>query len=317
MPLRSIFIEMSDAEYRMFCEMLRERCGLHFGEDMRFLVEKRVGRRVEKLELGSFAAYHYHLRSGREGEEEFSALIDELTTNETYFFRERRQLDALIGEIIPEQLQRKRHAGERGPVNIWSAGCSSGEEPLSIVMLGLERGLRPGTDFRVYASDISRSMLKRCRKGVYRESSFRETEDPLRERYFREKEGLFEVAPDVRKEIDFIQVNLLDPAKVALLGRMDTILCRNVIIYFDLETKKQVISTFHDKLVPGGYLLLGHSESLINVTNAFELSQLRDDLVYRRPGLGSEVADPWQNLASAAIEDVEADEGSPVEGEDS
>ncbi len=305
MSLRSLPIEMTDAEYRMYCEMLRSRCGLHFGDDMRFLVEKRVGRRVEKLELGTFAAYHYHLRSGQEGEEEFGALIDELTTNETYFFRERRQLDALVGEIIPELLLRKRHAGSRSPVSIWSAGCSSGEEPLSIVMLGLENNLRPGVDFRVYASDISRNMLSRCRKGVYREASFREAEPRLRERYFNAKDGQHEVAPDVRKAIDFIQINLLDPAKVGLLGTMDTIVCRNVIIYFDLETKKQVISMFHDKLVPGGYLLLGHSESLINVTNAFELSQLRDDLVYRRPGIGSEVADPWQTLARAGIDEVE------------
>lgn len=308
MSLGSLPIEMTDAEYRMFCDVLRTRCGLHFGEDMRFLVEKRVGRRVEKLELGTFAAYHFHLRSGQDGDEEFTALIDELTTNETYFFRERRQLDALVKEIIPEQLLRKRHAGDRSPVNIWSAGCSSGEEPLSIVMLGLENGLRPGIDFRVYASDISRNMLSRCRKGLYREASFRETEPRMRERYFQQKDGLSEVSPDVRKEIDFIQINLMDPARVALLGTMDTIICRNVIIYFDLETKKRVISTFHDKLIPGGYLLLGHSESLISVTNAFELSQLSDDLVYRRPGLGSEVADPWQTLATAGLEEALADD---------
>jgi len=302
-------LEMTGAEYRMFCEMLKRRCGLHFPEDMRFLVEKRVARRMEKLELGSFASYHYHLRQGQEGEEEFSALIDELTTNETYFFRERRQLDALVSEIIPELLLRKRHDGSGGPVQIWSAGCSSGEEPLSIVMLGLEKGLRPGVDFRVYASDISRNMLGRCRKGVYRETSFRETEARLRERYFREKEGRYEVSADVRKEIDFVQINLLDPARVALLGKMDVVLCRNVIIYFDLETKKQVMSLFHEKLVPGGFLLLGHAESLINVTNAFELSQLREDLVYRRPGLGSEVADPWQSLARAGIDDAEGGDG--------
>ncbi|MCP5044275.1 MAG: protein-glutamate O-methyltransferase CheR [bacterium] len=302
-------IEMSDAEYRMFCETLRTRCGLHFDLDMRYLVEKRLARRVQKLELGSFAAYHYYLRKGQEGDEEFARLIDELTTNETYFFRERRQLEALVKEIIPEQILRKRHAGSRGPVNIWSAGCSSGEEPLSIVMLGLENDLRPGVDFRVYASDISRNMLRKSREGMYRESSFRETEPLLRERYFAHKDGLYQVSDDVRKEIDFIQINLLDRSKIALLGSLDTIVCRNVIIYFDTDTKKEVMSTFHDKLVPGGYLLLGHSESLINITNAFELSQLKDDLVYRRPGVGCEVSDPWQTLARASIDEVDGEGG--------
>ena len=296
---------MSNAEYRMFCELLRTRCGLYFDDNMRFIVEKRLARRVAKLELGSFGAYHYYLRNGQGGDDEFACVIDELTTNETYFFRERRQLDALIHEIIPEQLLRKRHAGITTPVNIWSAGCSSGEEPLSIVMLGLEANLRPGIDFRVYASDISSNMLQKCRAGLYREASFRETEPSLREKYFTKKDNLSKVSESIRKEIDLIQINLIDRSNVALLRSMDSIVCRNVIIYFDLETKKQVIGTFHDKLIPGGYLLLGHSESLINVTNQFELAQLTDDLVYRRPGLGNEIADPWQTLAKAAIDEVD------------
>jgi chemotaxis protein methyltransferase CheR len=250
------------------------------------------------------------LRNGHEGDEEFAGVIDDLTTNETYFFRERRQLDVLVNEIIPEQLLRKRHSGSSEPVNIWSAGCSSGEEPLSIVMLGLEANLRPGEDFRVYASDISRQVLRKSRKGVYRETSFRETEPHMRDKYFRDKDGVNQISEVVRKEVDFVQINLMDRSKVSLLTSMDTIVCRNVIIYFDLDTKKKVIATFHDKLVPGGYLLLGHSESLISVTNAFELSQLKDDLVYRRPGLGSEVTTCWQALAESAIN--EADGGEEI-----
>jgi chemotaxis protein methyltransferase CheR len=308
---RTMQLEMTDAEYRMFCELLRKRCGLHFDKDMRFLVEKRLARRVAKLELGTFAAYHYFLRNGHEGDEEFASAIDELTTNETYFFRERRQLDALVDEIIPEQILRKRHSGSNGPVTIWSAGCSSGEEPLSIVMLGLEANLRPGEDFRVYASDISRNVLRKSRKGMYREASFRETETDLRKKYFDEVESLNKVSEDVRKQVDFIQINLLDRSKIALLGRLDTIMCRNVIIYFDLHTKKKVIETFHQKLAPGGYLLLGHSESLINISNTFELAQLKDDLVYRRPELGSEITDLWQNLAQTGIDEADGEEHEP------
>ncbi len=303
-------LAMSDAEFRMFCELLRNRCGLFFDSETRFLVEKRLARRFEELELGSFAAYHYHLRNGHEGDEEFARVIDELTTNETYFFRERRQLDALIHEILPEKLLEKRNAGLRSPVSIWSAGCSSGEEPYSVAMLAREAGYKPGEDIHVYASDISRTVLKKSRQGVYREASFRETDDATRKRYFEEKEGLYRICDEIKREVDFIHLNLMDRSKIALLGTMDVILCRNVIIYFNLDTKKEVMQTFHDKLTPGGFLLLGHSESLINVSSAFELWHLKNDLVYRRPGFGEAVGDPWKRVADAAI--AEADDGGEL-----
>ena len=117
---------MTDAEYRMFCDLVRSHCGLHFGPESRFLMEKRLTRRVEALGLGSFAAYSYHLRSGPAGDEELSQLIDSLTTNETYFFRELNQLRTLIDEVIPELMHRR--GGSQRPISIWSAGCSSGDD---------------------------------------------------------------------------------------------------------------------------------------------------------------------------------------------
>lgn len=296
-------LKLTDAEFRLFTDYLRGRCGLHFDEGTRYLVEKRLARRIREAEFGSFASYFYQLRNGPSAEEEFSTIVDVLTTNETYFFRERSQLTALVQEIIPETLARQ--AGSQRPVSIWSAGCSSGEEPFSIVMSGMEAGLVPGRDFRVYASDISRAVLSRARRGVYREASFRETTEPVRKRYFAEKDGLTRIADSVKHHVDFVHMNLLDESKVSLLGMMDVILCRNVIIYFDLETKKRVMKTFHDKLQPGAYLLLGHSESLINVTADFELKHLRHDLVYRRPVPGEEREDSWHSIARAGIAEAE------------
>jgi len=295
-------LDMSDAEFRMFCELLRGHCGLHFGEDSRFLVEKRLARRLRELELGSFAAYRYHLRHSPQGEEELARVVDDLTTNETYFFRERAQLRALVDEILPELLEQRRQRDGVRPLTVWSAGCSSGEEPYSAIMLALEAGLRPGEDLRVYASDISRPMLTRSRRGLYREASFRETEPELAERYFSVQDRERRICDEIKKHVDFIHLNLLDESRLALLGRMDVILCRNVIIYFDAETKKRVIETFYEKLRPGGYLLLGHSESLINVSSAFELCHLKNDMVYRRPIAGEEIHDPWHRVASAALE---------------
>jgi chemotaxis protein methyltransferase CheR len=223
-----------------------------------------------------------------------------LTTNETYFFREYSQLRALIDEIFEElRLDRDNRGGR--PINVWSAGCSSGEEPYSIAMLAREAGLKPGVDVHVYASDISRRMLRKARKGVYREASFRETDPHLRDKYFVEKDRLWQISDDLKRDVDFIHLNLLDTSKIALLRTMDVILCRNVIIYFNTDTKCQVIRIFHEKLRPGGHLLLGHSESLINLSTSFELRHLRRDLVYRRPMPGMTTEDPWNIIAAGAI----------------
>jgi chemotaxis protein methyltransferase CheR len=302
-------LRMTGGEFRMFAELVRLHCGLHFGPDSRFLLEKRIGRRLRELELNSFASYHYLLRSESQGNGEFARLIDELTTNETYFFRERSQLRALVEEIFTE-LRLRRRARGGGPITVWSAGCSSGEEPYSVLILAIEAGLAPGVDIRVYASDISRRMLRKAREGVYREASFRETESQLWERYFADKDGLWRISDEVKKHVDFIHLNLLDRSKVALLGTLDVILCRNVIIYFDADCKRRVIETFWEKLRPGGHLLLGHSESLINLSSSFELRHLRNDLVYRRPLPGMAEADPWHTAVEAAIgEDAETESG--------
>jgi chemotaxis protein methyltransferase CheR len=303
-------LELTDAEFRMFSELLRDHCGLHFGPDARFLLEKRLARRLRAAEANSFAAYHYRIRKASPHDEEFANLIDELTTNETYFFRERSQLRALIGEIFAE-LQVERRRSRRGPITVWSAGCSSGEEPYSIVILAMEAGLVPGEDFHVYASDISTRMLRKARQGLYREASFRETEASLRQKYFCEKDGLWRISDEVKKHVDFIHLNLFDRSKISLLGSMDVIICRNVIIYFNADSKRQVIQTFYEKMRPGGHLLLGHSESLINLSNAFELRHLLNDLVYRRPFTGAPIPDPWHTAASAALAAAE----SPEKGE--
>jgi chemotaxis protein methyltransferase CheR len=295
---------MGDAEFRMLSELLRRHCGLHFGVESRYVFEKRVLRRVRELELTSFAAYHLLLRNGSGREQELARLVDELTINETYFFRERAQLDALVAEILPEL--RAQRGGR--PVGIWSAGCSSGEEPYSVVILAREAGFEPGVDFRVYASDISQRMLRRAREGVYRETSFRDTEPALRDHYFTPVEQGLRIAAEVKRHVDFIHLNLFDGSKLALLGTLDVILCRNVIIYFDAPGKRRVIDTFHDRLRPGGYLLLGHSESLINLASSFELHHLRRELVYRRP-LGVRIgAAPWPVAGESGIGDADARE---------
>jgi len=303
-------LTLSELEFRRFSELLRRHCGLHFAADTRFLLEQRIARRVKKISLDSFAAYHHLLRSPGQGASELAELVDELTTNETFFFRERRQLDALVNEILPEAVLTRR-ARSGGPVQIWCAGCSSGEEPYSVVMLALEAGFEPGRDFRVHASDISRRVLARARRGAYRESAFRETEPQLRDRYFEARDGSWQLGERVLREVDCAHLNLLDEHRVALVPQMDVILCRNVLIYFDAPTRQRVVELFERKLVAGGHLLLGHAESLIHASSGFELRQLQRDLVYRRPLPGRELAAAGRLAARAGLP-----ERAPRERED-
>ena len=295
---------LCDAEFRLFRDLFRSHCGLHFQPEARTLLERRLVGRMRALDVGSFAAYRWRLRAHPDAERELACIVDDLTVNESWFLRERGPLRALVEEIVPERLL-GGDAAVQAPVNVWSVGCAGGEEPYSVVMLALEAGLQPGRDLRVYASDISRRALGRAREGLYRESALRECEPALRRKYFEEQGGLFRASEDLRRHVAFTHLNLLDRGRISLLPPLDAILCRNVMIYFDADTTRQVIATFEEKLRPGGHLLLGHSESLINTSSAFELRHLRNDLVYRRP-LRSGPRDRFQSEAIACLAAEEA-----------
>lgn len=282
---------LSDTEYRIVTNLVRNRCGLHLDESKRSLVEKHLSRLIEESGHGSVTSYLYQIQNGPNAEEEMSEVIDLLTTNETYFFRDRVQLEVLVQEIVPDILSHRSRGGQ--PVSIWSAGCSSGEEPYSIVMLADQMGLQAGRDFKVFASDISRRGLAQARRGIYGEASFSETEDRERERYFTEEDGLMRVVDEVRRGVDFMRMNLLDPSKAGMFGVMDIVLCRNVIGHFEGVAKQVLIDRLYENLVPGGHLLLGHAESLIDISSKFELKHCNRDLVYRKPVLGEEREDPW------------------------
>jgi len=274
---------MSDEDFRLFRDFIREQCGIHFGDSSKFILEKRIGRLLQRHRLRRIRDYYYYLLYDRRRDEELAELVDAITTNETYFFREERQLKAFSEEILPELHALKLARGDRS-LHIWSAGCSTGEEPYTLAMLIQESRLF--TDWRVdiFASDINRRVLQAARKGTYGSSSFRAAPREAVERHFTEKDGKWRISDELKRSVSFSQLNLLDQTKIGLLATMDIIFCRNVIIYFDPAVKKQVIHAFHEKLAPGGYLMLGHSESLINISPAFKLRHFKNDLVYQKPG---------------------------------
>jgi chemotaxis protein methyltransferase CheR len=273
---------MSDDEFRLLRDLVYQHCGLHFSEDSKYLLEKRLGKRLQHHGLGSFKDYYYLLRYNPDRDQELSEVIDALTTNETYFFREEFQLKTFVHDILPELRQQKEKENDR-KLRIWSAGCSSGEEPYTIAMMLLDQPFLQGWKIDIIGTDISQKVLQVARKGVYGPSSFRSTDPADQRRFFSETEGKFRIADRVKNLVTISHLNLFDSARVALLGKMDVIFCRNVIIYFDLPAKRRVVETFSQRLKPGGFLLLGHSESLMNISNAFKLRHFTHDMVYQRP----------------------------------
>ncbi|CAG0961086.1 protein-glutamate O-methyltransferase CheR [Geobacter sp.] len=275
-------IPLSDEEFRLIRDLIYSHCGLYFDSDATYLLEKRLAKRLQLHQLSGFKDYYHFLKYNRKKDQELSDIMDILTTNETYFFREAFQLKAFTEEIIPSLREMKLKSGDR-TLRIWSAGCSSGEEPYTIAMLLLDMGGFAGWNVEIVGTDISQRVIQQARKGLYGKSSFRVTDDSYIRRYFTEQDGMYRVNDKVRELVTISHLNLLDANRIAFLGRMDVIYCRNVIIYFDQVARRKVIDSFFRTLRDGGYLLLGHSESLMNISTAFTLKHLKNDMVYQKP----------------------------------
>ncbi|MCM0082997.1 protein-glutamate O-methyltransferase CheR [Geomonas sp. Red32] len=271
--------QLTEEEFRLIRDLIYNHCGLYFDSDSKYLLDRRLGRRVVHHGLAGFREYYQFLKYDRRKDEEIADIMDILTTNETYFFREAFQLRAFTDEILPELIQTKER---EKTLRIWSAGCSTGEEPYTIAMLMLEMERFKGWRIEIVGSDISQRVVQHARKGVYTKSSFRCTDERYLRRFFTESDGSFRINDEVRELVTITHMNLFDANRLALLGKMDVIFCRNVIIYFDEASKKKVIESFHNTLRSGGYLLLGHSESLMNISTAFALKHLKNDMVYQK-----------------------------------
>lgn len=278
---REQLIPLQDDVFRLLRDLISDYCGLYFDESSKYLIERRLNRRLQLHMFDNFRDYYRFLLYDKRKDEELAAIVDILTVNETYFFREMNQLKAFSEEICEEMYALKKNVKK---LRIWSAGCSSGEEPYTVAMLILERkDLFNNFDIEILGSDINRRVLQTARKGVYRKNSFRATDEYYLSKYFSKEEDGYRIKDEVRKLVNFNHMNLLDAIKIKLVGSMDIIFCRNVLIYFHLESKKKLIYNFFQRLGDGGYLLLGHAESLINISTSFTLKHLKSDMVYQKP----------------------------------
>ena len=274
---------LSESEYDNFCEFFYRKTGIRFSAQKRYFVDKRIADRISDSGRDNFGVWFRNLRLDKDPEE-LQHLVDALTVNETYFYRETEQLDLLLGKILPEVLGVPGHPDE---VRIWSMPCSSGEEPYSIALRLLEDWDEVDRYvISIFGTDIDSKMIQRARAGLYSERSVQKLGRSLRSRYFQQEKQGWRIVEELRSSIDFRRVNALERTAMRRFKDIDVIFCRNMLIYFDDLSRRKCVDALYDALRPGGYLFMGMSESLGRVPTHFDVERHRGSIVYRKPMKG-------------------------------
>jgi chemotaxis protein methyltransferase CheR len=275
------YSHLSDEDYVFICDLVYERSRIHLGKDKKVLVTSRLSKRLRALKIPDYREYCHYLRSPA-GEEELTMLIDRISTNHTHFYREMKHFDFLRETFLPAWQARTTAKNE--PLRVWSSASSTGEEPYTIA-IHLADNLAPPESgaWQIDATDISTRVLEIARQGVYETDRLAGITPEMLHRYFQkgmgEWAGHFRVKDSVRQRVTFHHVNLLEP-NYPFSKPFQIIFCRNVMIYFDRPTQEQLVSYLSQRLVPGGYLFVGHSESLSGVKHNLKLVQ---PAIYLKP----------------------------------
>lgn len=269
-------IPLKDDTFRQITDFIYEHSGIFLPFTKKYLVENRLQKVLEELDLKGFEEYLYLVRSSPSGKESVR-LFDAITTNETYYFREPAQFEVFIDHIVPRVLEDKKSMGD---VRIWSAASSTGEEAYTISMIMREK--RPNVRTDIIGSDISSKVLESARAGVFSSYSIRNVPEAYMKKYFMQRGQDFLIASSIKNSVKFKSINLVDKRQVMDVRGVDVIFCRNVLIYFDEKAKQKVVSGLYDSLRPGGFLIIGSSESLHNVTRAFKPVTINRVVVYQK-----------------------------------
>lgn len=278
--------DMTIEEFEMIRDFIHEKSGIHFAENRMYLVKNRLTKRMNELDIKGFKDYFYHVKYDS-SMKEFNELMNLITTNETSFFRNEPQLMSFSEELLPALIKKKRESNQNH-IKIWSAGCSTGEEPFTLAMMLLEKfQAAPGMKAEIIANDISEQVLRAARKGEYRGTTLRNVSPDFLNRYFVRNGEMYRVCPEVKALVKFSHLNLNEPRKMATQSGFDVIFCRNVMIYFSVEIKKQLVRSYFNSLLPGGYFYIGHAETLHGISKAFKLVYLKNALVYHKDALDS------------------------------
>ena len=264
-------------------DLVYEETGMYFPDEKQYYFESRFTRRMNELGVKTFLDYFRFLKNDAGRREEFNKLISELTINETSFFRNMPQFTALQNLVIPE-LMKARENSVLKRLKVWSAGCSSGEEVYTIAMIldHLSQGPLKGWNLEITGTDIDSRVLERAQKGIYREYAVKNMPQDYKDKYLIKTGEGYKIHDSLRKYARFKNLNLNDDMMMVFMKGYDVIFCRNVLIYFDQESKKRVIQKFFNSLVLGGYLFIGFSESLFQISDRFKLNHFPGGMVYQK-----------------------------------
>ncbi len=261
---------------RLLRDLIHEHTGIYFEADRFDIVIDKLRDRAIANGCHSYLDYYYILKYQERGPDEWARVMDAFSVQETFFWREVSQIKALTGSVVP-----KWFATTSLPLRIWSAACASGEEPYSIVIALMEAGLG-ALPITIMASDASEAALAKAQRGVYRERSFRSLPPELRQKYFTQTAEGWQLSPEVMRRVTFQRANLIDEEEIAPLATAPVIFCRNVFIYFSAESIRRTVSVFADQMPVEGNLFVSASESLLKLTEDFELREINDAFVYVR-----------------------------------
>ena len=267
-------MNLSMKNFIIFRGLIYNRCGLYFESKKIYFIKKRIAARMEALGLEKIEDYIRQLKFRDPKGMEFQKFLNLLTTNETYMFREFEQLAVFAEKCLDEICVRKKKNGDQ-KIRIWCAGCSTGEEPYTLAII-LSEMLEPlrAWDVKIVATDIDTKVLSTAKKGEYSLRSVKDVPDEYLEEYLQLKDGNFVVKKSIKKMVTFQHLNLMNMKEMKAAGQFDFIFCRNVLIYFDDASRKEVVNQFYEHLNQNGFIFLGHSESISRISSSFTLRKI-------------------------------------------
>lgn len=273
---------LSNETFKQLRAFIYEKTGILFSEKKTYLLENRLRYRLDDCGCSNFEEYFYFLKYDPGRNQELPKLYDSITTNETSFFRDAVQIQAFENDLLPFVLNENGEK-RRKELKVWSAAASTGEEAYTIAMQMLNKGLHnQGWSIDIVGTDISSKVIASAKAGIYGKNAVRNTPSDYLRKYFSNSGDDYALLPEVKKMVQFKTMNLMDQTSMRTMRNFDIIFCRNVLIYFDDNAKKSVISNLYDSLRPGGYLLIGYSESLHNISRSFKLKHFNRALVYQK-----------------------------------
>jgi len=275
-------IKLSGEGFLKWRGYIYDLCGIYFQDNKKYLLESRLLKRIRFLNLKSFDEYYNYLKFRSNGSE-LKYLYEVITINETYFFRNQPQLDALVKFLIPDILNSSGRLN-KNKIRIWSAASSSGEEAYSIAIMFNEliKPKYPNVQLEIVGTDINYSVVETARRGIFKEYSIRNTPAYFLKKYFKKEDNLYLLDPAIKRMVKFNTLNLSDAKAMRMMRNFDVIFCANVLIYFDIKSKIKVVTNLYDSLNKNGYLFIGYSETLHGISKAFKLMSYPKTIGYKK-----------------------------------